>query len=90
VISNFKEEKYLSVFVKSSTGFFKTENNLPNGATVSIIIMLLENASPLPVKAAGGIRTYEEALEMIQLGVKRIGTSGAKTIVLGNVLKNSY
>jgi deoxyribose-phosphate aldolase len=27
---------------------------------------MLENASPLPVKAAGGVRTYEEA--MIQLG----------------------
>jgi deoxyribose-phosphate aldolase len=30
--------------------------------------MMLENASPLPVKAAGG-RTYEEAVAMIQLGV---------------------
>lgn len=81
VISNFKEENYASVFVKSSTGFYKTENNLPNGATVPSIIMMLENASPLPVKAAGGVRTYDEAIEMIRLGVKRIGTSGAKAIV---------
>jgi deoxyribose-phosphate aldolase len=40
---------------------------------------MLENASPLPVKAAGGVRTYEEAVAMIQLGVKRIA-SGAKNI----------
>lgn len=83
VISNFKEEQYASVFVKSSTGFYKTENNLPNGATKETIIIMLENASPLPVKAAGGVRTYEEAVEMIKLGVKRIGTSGAKAIANG-------
>lgn len=83
VITNFKEENYASIFVKSSTGFYKTENNLPNGATIPAIKMMLENASPLPVKAAGGVRNYEEALEMIRLGVKRIGTSGAKAIVSG-------
>lgn len=81
VVSNFKEEFYSSVFVKSSTGFYKTENNDPNGATIPAIIMMLENASPLPVKASGGIRTYDEAVEMIRLGVKRIGTSGAMAIV---------
>ena len=59
VISNFKEESYASVFVKSSTGFYKTENNLPNGATIPSIIRMLEIASPLPVKAAGGVRNYE-------------------------------
>jgi deoxyribose-phosphate aldolase len=62
VITNFKEENYASVFVKSSTGFYKTKNNHPNGATVSTIIMMLENASPLPVKAAGGVRTYPMSL----------------------------
>jgi len=90
VISNFKEENYASVFVKSSTGFYKTENNLPNGATVHTIIMMLENASPLPVKAAGGVRTYDEAVEMIRLGVKRIGTSGAYAIVNGQKTVGEY
>ena len=81
VISNFKEEHYASVFVKSSTGFYKTEDNLPNGATIPTIVMMLENASPLPIKAAGGVRNYQEAQDMIRLGVKRIGTSSAKAIV---------
>ena len=90
VISNFKEENYSSVFVKSSTGFYKTANNLPNGATIPTIIMMLENASPLPVKAAGGIRTYDEAVEMIRLGVKRIGTSAAKTISHGLISESDY
>lgn len=90
VINNFKEDCYASVFVKSSTGFYKTPNNEPNGATVETIILMLENASPLPVKAAGGVRTFEEAAEMIRLGVKRIGTSGAKTIADGKVSDANY
>jgi len=90
VITNFKEENYASVFVKSSTGFYKTQNNLPNGATVPTIMMMLENASPLPVKAAGGVRTYGEAIEMIRLGVKRIGTSGAKAIANGQKTDGEY
>ncbi len=90
VISNFKEKDYKSVFVKSSTGFYKTKNGLPNGATIPVIIKMLENASPLPVKAAGGIRTYEDAVEMIKMGVKRIGTSGAKAIVQGAKTQFEY
>lgn len=90
IITNFKEENYTSVFVKSSTGFYKTQNNLPNGATVHAIKLMLENASPLPVKAAGGVRTYEEAVEMIRLGVKRIGTSGAKAIAIRQKLQGGY
>ena len=90
VISNFKEENYPSVFVKSSTGFYKTENNLPNGATIPSIIMMLENASPLPIKAAGGVKNHEEAMNMVRLGVKRIGTSSAKAIVNGVSSSDNY
>ena len=84
VLANFKENDYNSVFVKSSTGFYKTKNNLPNGATADAIILMLENASPLPIKASGGIKTYENAEFYINLGVKRIGTSTAKLIADSN------
>lgn len=90
VMSNFKEECYHLVYVKSSTGFYKTENGLPNGATVPTIIMMLENGSPLSIKAAGGVRTYDEAVEMINLGVKRIGTSSAKAIANGQTTNSDY
>ncbi len=90
IIANFKESNYASVFVKSSTGFYKTENNEPNGATIPAVIMMLENASPLPVKAAGGVKSYDEAVAMIKLGVKRIGTSSAKAIVDGGNTPNEY
>jgi len=90
IVSNFEQELFPKVFVKSSTGFYKMEGDLPNGATIPAIKMMLENASPLPVKAAGGVRTYEEAVAMIQLGVKRIGTSGAKMIANGQNSTNEY
>ena len=83
VLSNFDESAYSKVFVKSSTGFYKTRDGIPNGATFSGIKLMIENAYPLPVKAAGGVRTPEEARQMIALGVKRIGTSLARAIVSG-------
>lgn len=90
VVTNFEDNVLQFIFVKSSTGFYKTENNLPNGATKETITMMLENASPLPVKAAGGVRNYEEAMEMIRLGVKRIGTSSAKAIADGQSTESDY
>ncbi|MGV7107211.1 deoxyribose-phosphate aldolase [Flavobacterium sp. U410] len=90
VVAHFKESDYENVFVKSSTGFYPTQNGAPNGATVPAIKLMIENSFPLPVKAAGGVRTYEEAVEMIKLGVKRIGTSAAKTIADGGVSEAGY
>lgn len=90
VLSNFKEQAYQSIFIKSSTGFFKTENNTPNGATFDAIVLMLENGSPLSIKASGGIKTFEEAIAMIKLGVKRIGTSAAKAIVDNQIYDGDY
>ena len=90
VIANFTEKEYDKVFVKSSTGFYKTPEGIPNGATVPTIKLMIENSFPLPVKAAGGVRTYEEAVEMVQLGVKRIGTSAAKAIATGEISNSDY
>ncbi|WP_405610054.1 deoxyribose-phosphate aldolase [Polaribacter sp. Asnod1-A03] len=81
VFSVFGTDKASKVFVKSSTGFFKTQNNLPNGATFETMQLIIENAKPLKIKAAGGVRDYETAIKMVNLGVDRIGTSSSKAIV---------
>ncbi len=78
------------VFVKSSTGFYKTTDGKPSGATEHAVKIMLENADPLPVKAAGGIRSYEDAVKMIKLGVKRLGTSSAKKIIDGQQADGDY
>lgn len=89
-LSKFEEKQYDKIFVKSSTGFFQTEDGRPNGATVEALVLMLENANPLPVKAAGGIRNRQDAELMIGLGVKRLGTSSAKAIVDNLDSDNTY
>ncbi len=90
VIDNFGVEEAENVFVKSSTGFYKTEAGKPNGATFETVKIMSDNARPLRIKAAGGVKTREDALKMITLGVQRIGTSSAKHIVEGKKNDGTY
>lgn len=90
IMKSFDASTFENVFVKSSTGFFPTIDGKPNGATKTNILLMLENSGPLSVKAAGGVRTYLEAIEMIELGVKRIGTSSAKAIINGFDSNQAY
>lgn len=90
VTSNFDELIFENVFVKSSTGFFQTENNKPSGATFEAMKLIVENASPLKIKAAGGVKTFEQAKKMISIGVDRIGTSSAKQIILNLKTETNY
>lgn len=81
VLNNFNKDHFSKVYVKTSTGFYKTENNLPNGATLANVKLIVKNAKPLKIKASGGVRDYEMAKKMITLGVDRIGTSSSKEII---------
>lgn len=65
-------------FVKTSTGFG------PRGASVADIERLARAVDGRAgVKASGGIRTRDAALEMIRAGATRIGTSSGVEMVLG-------
>ncbi len=65
-------------FVKTSTGFSK------GGATVGdVALMKYVVGSSIGVKAAGGIRSKEEAEAMIASGADRIGASASVKIVAG-------
>ena len=90
VLDNFGEENAENVFVKSSTGFYKTTDGKPNGATFEGMQLIVENAKPLQAKAAGGVRNYEDAVKMINMGVTRIGTSSAKAIADGKQTETNY
>ena len=87
---NFAEDDLENIFVKSSTGFYPTENGKPNGATFEGIKLMIENAGKLSVKAAGGVKSPEDAEKMITMGVKRIGTSSAKSLVSGEKSQDGY
>ncbi len=67
-------------YVKTSTGFG------PSGATVFDVALMREAVGPkMGVKAAGGIRTAEEAAQMIAAGATRIGASASVQIVGGGL-----
>lgn len=65
-------------FVKTSTGFST------GGATLEDICLMRQTVGPaMGVKASGGIRDTETALQMIELGATRIGASASVGIVRG-------
>nr|WP_315027205.1 deoxyribose-phosphate aldolase [uncultured Chryseobacterium sp.] len=88
--ANFSENELSRIFVKSSTGFYETTGGKPNGATFEGIKIMLDNAGKLPVKAAGGVRTPEDAEKMINIGVKRIGTSSALALIKNQSPSEGY
>lgn len=63
-------------FVKTSTGM-----NPAGGATVEDVKLMKESAPKCKVKASGGIRTAKQALEMLDAGADRIGTSSGVEII---------
>jgi len=63
-------------FVKTSTGFARS------GATVADVALMRQTVGPeIGVKAAGGIRTYADALAMIEAGANRLGASASLKIL---------
>jgi deoxyribose-phosphate aldolase len=67
-------------FVKTSTGFGTY------GARVEDVKLMKDTVGALAeVKASGGVRTYEDALKMIEAGATRIGTSNGVDIVKRSV-----
>ncbi len=70
-------------FVKTSTGFG------PGGASLHDVVLIRETlkGSSVGIKAAGGIRTYKDAMKMIEAGATRIGTSSGVKIVKEEKLK---
>lgn len=69
-------EKARADFIKTSTGMG------PTGATVSDIELIKKTISPgMGIKASGGIQTLTQALQMINAGATRIGTSSSARII---------
>ncbi|MHB0913327.1 MAG: deoxyribose-phosphate aldolase [Armatimonadota bacterium] len=63
-------------FIKTSTG------TAPNGATVEDVQLIRDVVGPsIGVKAAGGIRTIEHAMDLLDAGANRLGTSTGVALV---------
>ncbi|MDB9373680.1 deoxyribose-phosphate aldolase [Nodularia sphaerocarpa] len=71
-------EKRLAAEVSMEAGaaFLKTSTGWNGGATLADVRLLKEiTKDSLGIKASGGIRTYNEAIELILAGATRLGTS---------------
>lgn len=65
-------------FVKTSTGFST------GGATLDDVKLMRATVGPkMGVKASGGVRSYKDAVAMIEAGATRIGASSGIAIVQG-------
>ncbi len=72
-------------FVKTSTGFST------GGATIEDVKLMKETVGDkLEVKASGGVRSYEDAMAMIEAGATRIGTSSGVAILQGKKAESDY
>ena len=72
-------------FVKTSTGFSGS------GATVQDIELMRRVVGPkMGVKASGGIRTFEQAIALINAGATRLGCGSSLEVISGAETKGSY
>lgn len=72
-------------FVKTSTGFST------GGATIADVQLMRETVGPdMGVKAAGGARSYADALAFVKAGATRIGTSAGVAILKGELADGDY
>jgi deoxyribose-phosphate aldolase len=63
-------------FIKTSTGLHPA-----GGASIEDIKLMKESAPNCKIKAAGGIKTAQQAIEMLEAGAERIGTSSGVKII---------
>ncbi len=85
VIASQISKKAGADFVKTSTGFSTA------GATAHDVALIRRTVGPeMGIKAAGGIRTFEDAKLMIQSGATRLGTSASVKIVTGEESEEKY
>lgn len=72
-------------FVKTSTGF-----NGEGAKAEDVALMRLTVGEEMGVKASGGVRSFEDAKQMIDSGATRIGASSGKEIINGGISKEDY
>lgn len=72
-------------FVKTATGF------LGRGASVEDILLMKKSIGPkMEIKASGGVKTFEQALALINAGATRLGTSAGVALISGGAAGGGY
>ena len=81
------EEKVIACELSKEAGadFVKTSTGFSTGGATSHDIALMRKTvgSDMGVKASGGVRTREDAMNMVENGATRIGASASIAIATG-------
>lgn len=76
VLTNEEKKLAAEVCLDAGVAYLKTSTGWFGGATVEDVKLLKEiTRGQVGIKAAGGIRTYEQAIALIHAGATRLGTS---------------
>jgi deoxyribose-phosphate aldolase len=74
-----------ATFVKTSTGFST------GGATIEDVALMKKTVGDaLEVKASGGVRSYQDMVNVVEAGATRIGTSSGISLVQGKDTTTEY
>lgn len=92
LLTNDEKTIACQIIMKAGANFVKTSTGMSTGgATVEDVKLFKEVVGDTTlIKAAGGVRTYEDAISMIEAGANRIGTSGGVKIVNGETHTDGY
>ncbi len=92
LLSEEEKKKVCSIVMNSGADFIKTSTGFNGGGATQEDIKLFKSigGDNLLIKASGGVRTYEDAIKMIEAGANRIGTSGGVSIINGKENTSSY
>ncbi|ASK64371.1 deoxyribose-phosphate aldolase [Virgibacillus phasianinus] len=89
-----KEEKITAseLIVEAGGDFVKTATGFNGGGATVEDVQLLRSVvgKNFGVKAAGGVRNYQDAVDIVNAGANRIGASGAIAIISGKTSQTSY
>ena len=90
LLSEYEKQKMCELVSQSGADFIKTSTGFSTGgATKEDIILFKKYVSPdVKIKAAGGISSLEDAVEFINLGASRLGTSRIVKIVEKDGIEN--
>jgi len=92
LLTNEEKEIACQLSVKAGADFVKTSTGFSTGgATVEDIALMRKVVGPtIGVKASGGVRSLEDAENMVNAGATRIGASSGVAIVNGQTSTSSY
>lgn len=92
LLSDEEKVKACELSAEAKADFVKTSTGFSTGGAKKEDVALMRRSIPssMKVKASGGIRNRESALEMIEAGAERLGCSSGMAIIAGEDSNASY